>query len=58
MPQDERAAELMRTRGQRAWLAVNKAEGLDPDIAAADFHALGLGEPHAISATTARASKR
>ena len=48
---DERAAELLRRRGRRVWLAVNKAEGLDPDIAAADFQALGLGEPHAISAS-------
>jgi GTP-binding protein len=49
-PGDERAAELLRKRGQRTWLAVNKAEGLDPDIAAAEFQALGLGPPHPISA--------
>jgi GTP-binding protein len=48
---DERAAELLRRRGRRVWLAVNKAEGLDPDIASADFQALGLGEPHAIAAS-------
>jgi len=48
-PADERAAELLRRRGQRTWLAVNKAEGLDPDIAAAEFQALGLGAPHTIS---------
>ncbi|MDX1518335.1 MAG: ribosome biogenesis GTPase Der, partial [Woeseiaceae bacterium] len=29
---------------------VNKSEGLDPDIAASDFHRLGLGDPVAISA--------
>jgi GTP-binding protein len=28
---------------------VNKAEGLDPSTAAADFHSLGLGEPLAIA---------
>ena len=49
-PGDERAAALLRERGHRVWLVVNKAEGLDPDIAAAEFHALGLGEPRAISA--------
>ena len=31
-------------------LAVNKAEGLDADIACSEFHALGVGEPVAISA--------
>jgi GTP-binding protein len=49
-PADERAATLLRRRGQRVWLAVNKCEGLDPDLAVADFQALGLGEPRAISA--------
>ena len=29
----------------------NKVEGLDPTVATADFHALGLGEPIPISAT-------
>src|SRR5262245_14454060 len=49
-PGDERAAALLRERGHRVWLVVNKAEGLDPDIAGAEFHALGLGEPRAMSA--------
>ena len=30
-------------RASQSTLALNKAEGLDPDLAAADFHALGLG---------------
>ena len=33
------------------FLAVNKAEGLISGMAGADFHTIGLGEPHAISAT-------
>jgi GTP-binding protein len=49
-PADQRAAMLLRERGQRVWLAVNKAEGLDPDIAASEFQVMGMGEPHAISA--------
>jgi GTP-binding protein len=32
------------------FLAVNKTEGFDQDMAVADFHQMGLGEPHAISA--------
>ena len=47
---DEQVAELVRQRAKRVWLVVNKAEGLEPDIAAAEFHALGLGEPVAVSA--------
>ena len=47
---DEHVADLARRHAAKTWLAVNKAEGLDKDIASADFHALGLGEPVAISA--------
>jgi len=48
---DIEIAGLLRTSGCRVWLAVNKAEGADRDIAAAEFHALGLGAPRAISAS-------
>jgi GTP-binding protein len=49
-PQDRRiAAELRKARG-RVWLVVNKAEGLDAAVATAEFHELGVGTPHAISA--------
>ncbi len=47
---DEHAAELARKHAKSTWLAVNKAEGLDADIASGEFHSLGLGEPVAISA--------
>ncbi len=47
--QDRTIAELLRRLGRPVMLAVNKAEGLDPDRAVADFHELGLGEPHPIS---------
>jgi GTP-binding protein len=43
------ARELHRT-GKRVVLALNKAEGLEPGVAGADFHALGLGAPLAVSA--------
>ena len=46
---DDAIAERLRRSGKPVWLAVNKAEGLDADVASADFHALGLGEPVAIS---------
>ncbi len=47
---DQHVAELARLNAKRVWLVVNKAEGLEPEIAAAEFHALGLGEPVAVSA--------
>jgi len=47
---DEHVAELARKNAKKIWLVVNKAEGLDTAIAAGEFHALGLGEPLAISA--------
>ena len=47
---DEHVAALARRHARATFLAVNKAEGLDADIASSEFHALGLGEPVAISA--------
>ena len=49
-PQDEFAAQLARRSGKPVVLAVNKTEGFDLDVAVADFHQLGLGEPHPIAA--------
>lgn len=48
--EDRTVAQLLRENNRRVWLAVNKAEGLDRAIAAAEFHELGLGDPWAISA--------
>ena len=48
--QDRRIAEELRKARAVVWVAVNKAEGLDPAIATAEFHELGLGHPLAVSA--------
>lgn len=48
---DEHVAELARRHAKHTWLAVNKAEGLDQDVASSEFHALGVGDPVAISST-------
>ena len=48
-PADRDIAERLR-RKPHVWLAVNKAEGMQPDTAAAEFHELGIGHPAAISA--------
>jgi GTP-binding protein len=49
-PQDANIADLLRRTGRPVLLAVNKAEGMQPERAAADFHELALGEPLPISA--------
>ncbi|MGH8285829.1 MAG: ribosome biogenesis GTPase Der [Steroidobacteraceae bacterium] len=49
--QDEFVARELRRAGKPVHLAVNKADGLDAQAVAADFHALGLGEPLAIAAS-------
>ncbi|WP_287367794.1 ribosome biogenesis GTPase Der [Thauera sp.] len=49
-PHDEQIAARLRRAGRPVHLVVNKAEGLDRAIVAADFHALGLGDPLPVSA--------
>lgn len=49
-PLDRQIAESLRRLGKPVWVAVNKAEGMPPEAAVAEFHALGLGAPFAISA--------
>src|SRR5215468_11035590 len=44
-PQDQFVARELRRSGKPVTLALNKSEGLDSDVIAADFHALGLGAP-------------
>ena len=51
---DEEIASGLRSTGKVVTTAVNKTEGLDADIAIGEFHALGLSEPQAISATHQR----
>lgn len=50
VPQDRLIAEALRRSGRRIFLVVNKAEGMQPAMAGAEFHALGLGEPLPVSA--------
>ena len=48
---DQEIAALLRRSGQPVLLCVNKAEGMRHGAAIAEFHELGLGQPHAISAS-------
>lgn len=50
-PDDFLIADQIRTLNRRICLAVNKTEGVEPEMAVAEFHALGLGRPYAIAAT-------
>jgi GTP-binding protein len=50
-PQEQFIARELRRSGKPVVLALNKAEGMDRALAAAEFHRLGLGTPVAIAAT-------
>lgn len=47
---DETIADRLRRVDVPVYVVVNKSEGRAPDTAAAEFHALGLGEPRPVSA--------
>ena len=51
---DERVAVQLRTVGKPVTVAVNKSEGLAPELAAAEFHSLGLTAPISIAALHSR----
>ena len=48
---DKEIANKLRRVQRPVLVAVNKSEGMNQGVVIADFHELGLGEPHAISAT-------
>jgi GTP-binding protein len=48
--QDHDIARYLRQASKRVFLAVNKAEGMSESPLLAEFHELGMGEPHPVSA--------
>ena len=50
VPADRAIAQKLRTMKATVHVAVNKAEGMPPESAVAEFHELGLGAPAALSA--------
>ncbi len=48
--QDHEIARYLRSSARRIVLAVNKAEGMSDSPRLGEFHELGLGEPHPVSA--------
>ncbi|WP_210397672.1 ribosome biogenesis GTPase Der [Motiliproteus sediminis] len=53
-PADEMIAQHLRRTDKPYFLAVNKTDGLDPDVAMADFYAMGLAAPVPIAAAHGR----
>ncbi len=53
-PDDGGILDQLRRRRKTALLAVNKADGMDPDLACAEFAALGLAPAFAVSAVHGR----
>ncbi|MEH6577494.1 MAG: ribosome biogenesis GTPase Der [Amphritea sp.] len=53
-PADEMIADHLRRCEKNAYLIVNKTDGIDPDVAMADFHSVGLSEPLPIAASHGR----
>ncbi|HTP40539.1 MAG TPA: ribosome biogenesis GTPase Der [Steroidobacteraceae bacterium] len=49
--EDHFIARLLRRAGKPIVLAINKSEGLDPEVVSVDFHALGIGDPVPISSS-------
>ena len=52
--EDQRITDRLRRSGKPIVVAANKVDGLDAATAAAEFHALGLGEPIPIAAAHRR----
>ncbi|HEX7375333.1 MAG TPA: ribosome biogenesis GTPase Der [Steroidobacteraceae bacterium] len=52
-PSDQHVAQLLRRTGKSVLVVANKSEGKDADLATADFHQFGFGEPVAISSAHA-----
>lgn len=48
--EDKMIAKTLRKSGKPIFLAVNKTEGLDPEISATEAHELGMGTPYPIAA--------
>ncbi|MDQ2639718.1 MAG: ribosome biogenesis GTPase Der [Pseudomonadota bacterium] len=51
---DREVARLLHRSGKPVVLAVNKAEGMDPGVVAAEFHRLGISEWRAVAALSGR----
>jgi len=55
-PLDERLADVLRATGKPVLVVVNKMDRLPDETAHHEFWALGLGEPHPVSANSGKGS--
>jgi GTPase len=53
-PTDQNIALELRKLKKQIYLVVNKTDGIDPDVAASDFYALGFADIYAIAAAHGR----
>jgi len=53
-PIDRRLAEVMRQKGRRVYLVANKIDGINPDVAIAEFFELGIQDIFPTTATHGR----
>jgi GTP-binding protein len=51
---DQEIGRRLRLSNKTIFLVVNKIDGRNPEIAKAEFHALGLGEPYGVTASHGR----
>lgn len=51
---DELIARHLREHHKKTFLVANKSDGLDPDVAASEFYALGFAEVHPVAAVHGR----
>ncbi len=51
---DQEIGRRLRQSNKTMYLVVNKIDGTNPEIAKAEFHTLGLGEPYGITASHGR----
>ncbi|WP_461480774.1 ribosome biogenesis GTPase Der [Porticoccus sp.] len=53
-PVDRRLAEYLRQKGRQVYLVANKIDGINPDVAMADFFELGISDIYPTTATHGR----
>ena len=53
-PVDRRLAEYLRQKGRQVYLVANKIDGINPDVAIADFFELGISDIYPTTATHGR----
>ncbi len=56
--EDQEVAEVLRQKGQPVMLVANKTDGIDADVAVADFASLGMGDAAQVAAAHRRGMEK